>query len=202
MTSPQAADAARSRFGRPQRTHGSGVSYLEWDVAGGTLTVCEQQGIPTFRTAAGRVVRLIDTTSPAADSLFQRLEMTTPPDPDNHGTRFYFGTVEFRGNGTYQFNDSGTNVNDRGTQSGNFFVRHPAGRVAVAWSPGVTPRTPLDGRGDGEVARLTLTAADDPAATTVYAVVSLAARRRLEISGPTFRLGTVWAEHRPGRSRP
>ncbi len=164
MTPKQVADAAVERFGRPARERGSGISILEWDVAGGVLTASPHHGLPTFRTSAGRKVQLIATESRAGPNVSQSFEMVSRPDPANHDTTFWIGNVEIRPDGTYLFADANANLNDRGDQGGNFFVRHAAGHVTIEWVNGVTADTLLESASDREVARLTFAAGDDATA--------------------------------------
>jgi len=89
------------RLGQPTRDIGSGISIDQWDVAGGQLTFHPGTG-PTFKKD-GKIRWLIRTTNPAATCLFGSYQMTTIPDPANHGNCFWTGDLSLRADGKYQY---------------------------------------------------------------------------------------------------
>jgi hypothetical protein len=195
----QVLAAAIAQFGKPTRDLGSGLSIPQWDVAGGTLTVHPGRG-PTFQRTRGPVVWLIPTANRAGDQIAQGFEMYSPPDPANHGNQFWIGNVHVSPGMKYEYVDSGSNLQERGNQSRNFFILHPAGRAKIAWSKGVDAGTLLETAGDGEICRVTFTENGGEAAFEA-AIVSSAQERQLTIAGPTFVMSAGWLHFWPDPAR-
>jgi len=190
MNATQVLAEAVAEFGRPARDAGSGLRIPQWDVAGGTLTVHPGNG-PTFRTAAGRIAWLMPTSNPAGENVLQDFEMTTLPDPANHNTTFWIGNVHLTKDGTYHFTDSGSNLSQRGDQSGNFFIQHPDGRVEIVWPAQIDGNSRLEDLGDRQIARMHFVAGDGKN-DFECAVTSSTQHRRLSISAASFEMERGW----------
>jgi hypothetical protein len=198
MDAHQVLEAAVAQFGKASRNVGSGLSIPQWDIAGGVLTVHPLVG-PTFRKA-GRTTWLIPTSNPAQENLLQDFEMTTLPDPKNHGTQFWIGTVRITREGTYRFVDGGSNHRDRGDQSSNFFMTHTEGRVEIVWDHGVHAQSHLESLGQRQIARLRFTSKDGDARLEC-GVSSSAESRRLSIIASSFEMNAGWLHYWSGRKR-
>jgi hypothetical protein len=190
---------ATTEFGQPSRDIGSGLSIPQWDIAGGVLTVHPLVG-PTFRTANDRIVWLIPTSNPVSDNLLQDFEMTTLPDPANHGTRFWIGNVHITKDGTYRYVDSGSNLRERGSQSSNFFMKHPEGRVEIIYPTGVAAHSNLEDLGERQIATLRFVARDG-IPPFECSVASSAQSRRLSIVGSSFQMEAGWLNFWQNRGR-
>jgi hypothetical protein len=190
---------AIAEFGRPSRDIGSGLSIPQWDVAGGVLTVHPLTG-PTFQTADGHRLWLMPTSNPAQDNLLQNFEMTTPPDPKNHGDRFWFGNVRITTDGEYRYTDSGTNLGDRGDQSNNFFIKHPEGRVQIDYAAGVAAHSRLEEVGERQIASLRFIPRDGGPPFECK-VASSARSRSLSIAASSFELTARWLNYWPNSRR-
>lgn len=195
MNANEVLAAATAEFGQPSRDIGSGLSIPQWDIADGVLTIHPLTG-PTFRKADGRVVWLMPTTNPVRDNLLQGFKMTTRPDPQNHGTRFWIGNVQITTHGAYRYTDSGSNLRDRGDQSGNFFVKHPEGRVDIIYPVGVDTHSRLEVLGERRIASLRFIPSDGSSAFEC-SVASSAQARRLSIIGASFEMEAGWLNFWP-----
>jgi hypothetical protein len=183
----QVLPAAVARYGKPTRDIGSGLYIPQWDVAGGKLTVHPGRG-PTFELPGGQIVWLIQTVNLAGENILHSYEISTQPQSTG-GTSFWIGDVHIAADQSYRFVNSGDYFKNNGEQSGNFFLHHPAGHVAVTWSQGINASTLLESTGEREIAQLTFTD-DTKAATYQCRVVSSAKSRMLTIQDATF---TMWA---------
>jgi hypothetical protein len=182
---------AQARFGPPARDTGSGITRLQWDFDAGVLTVTDPESNPTFRFANGHTITLLPTRNEAKENILQRFEMTTLPDPTNHGTRFWIGNVHLGSDLSYRFVDSGSNHRDRGDQSANFFIRHPAGRLEITWCSGSSERALLEELGERKIARLRFVAADGGARFDCD-VVSSPESASLSMEASTFEMQARW----------
>jgi hypothetical protein len=182
------------RFGSPARDIGSGLSIEQWDVAGGVLTFHPLTG-PTF--AKDEVsTRLIRTTNPAGDCLVGSYEMTTLPDPANHGNCFWLGNVALNSEGRYRFT-GGPNGSPRPGQEDNYFMRHPEGTARVEYAAGVTPRTRLEDLADSTRVA-TVTFACDGGGSMSYMIVAHGSSMRLAFEGSeplSFRMNKGWVSY-------
>lgn len=194
----QVRAAIKARFGDPTRDAGSGLWIPQWDVAGGTLTCHPLRG-PTFTTRAGIAHWLLETNNPARDTILTQYEMSTRPDP-KHGNRFWIGDVYLDKDLNYRFVDGGQFLRERGDQSRNFFIAHPAGRVEIHWSAGIKDDTPLESAADGTIAHLVFRSATD-ASTLNCLVASSRAERSLDLQPErgewSFRFDATWAQFWP-----
>jgi hypothetical protein len=160
-SSDEVRAAIIERFGTAQRDIGSGYRIEQWDTSDGVLTFHPTMG-PIFRNPkTEKYFRLLRTTNLAASNILRSYEMTTLPDPTNHGTRFWLGNVKFGTNATYQFTDSGQNLKQRAAQTENFFMLHPAGTVEVRYLAPTTPDTLLESVAEGTtIAHLVFSSSD------------------------------------------
>jgi hypothetical protein len=197
MNAKEVLEEATAEFGKPTRDVGSGLSIPQWDIAGGVLTVHPLKG-PTFRRVGGSVVWLIPTTNAARENLLQDFEMTTLPDPTRSGTRFWIGNIRISKDEAYRYVDSGSNRDNRGDQSNNFFIHHPVGHLEITWRKGVDAQSELEALGEGKIARLRFISSDRQAVFECD-VVSSVESRRLTIVGPSFRLRAGWVHFWPKR---
>lgn len=195
----QVRAAIKARFGEPTGDAGSGLWIPQWDVAGGTL-ICHPLRGPTFTTRAGVVHWLLQTRNPARDTILTQYEMTTPPDPANHGTQFWIGDVYLDKDLNYRFVDGGSNLRDRGDQSQNLFINHPVGRVEIQWSAGMKDDTLLESAAEGTIAHLVFRSKAGAAALTCV-LNSSRAQRSLELAPErrkwSFRLVGGWKNYWP-----
>lgn len=180
------------QLGPAKRDVGSGLRIEQWDTSDGVLTFNPVTG-PTFSDAkTKRVFRLVRTTNLVRACLLQSYEMTTLP---INGTRFWLGNVEFTEDMTYRFTDSGQHPGQRGSQTENFFILYPNGKVQVRYSPPVTPDTVLESLPEGAtVAHLVFISADGKYKAT-FSITSSERSRSLDFSADkplAFMLDTAW----------
>lgn len=182
------------RFGQPARDIGSGLSIEQWDVAGGVLTFHPGTG-PTF-AKGGQTTRLMRTTNPAGDCLVGSYEMTTLPDPANHGNCFWLGNVALTPKGRYRYT-GGVSTSTRPGQEDNFFMHHPEGMARVEYAAGVTSQTRLEDLPDGTRVA-TVTFVGDGEASKSYAIVASRSSMRLAFESPeplVFRMDKGWVNY-------
>lgn len=184
-------------FGKPSRDVGSGLSIPQWDVAGGVLTYHEWVG-PTFR-AGGRTVWLIRTHNSVGDTLTGSFEMTTPPDPANHGNRFWLGNLDLHPDGTYSMKTGGSGER-QDVANASFFGKHPRGTYAVTYAEKVDKASLLEDVADGtDVVTLKFTPDQAAGAEAVYKVRAAVDERQMEIvpaeGKATFQLEKGWKNH-------
>ena len=185
------------RFGQPQRDVGSGFRIEQWDVAGGVLTFHQTLG-PTFADKkTGTTIHLLKSVNRAGANVIQSYEMTTLPDPANHGNRFWIGNLGFGPKNEYLFRDSEQNLNERGKPNGNFFLAHPRGSYRLSYAEGIGPDTPLESLAEGAlVARIVFTSTAG-GAQTEFSITSSGQGRRLSFtaaSPPPFVMDTSWRD--------
>ena len=109
------------RFGPPNRDVGSGLTILDWDVVGGDLRLTVQGGPPIFRISDGKKLWLVETENPAGDNIVSEFEMSTLPDPKNHGSRSWLGDLTLRANRKYEYTRP-----EYDSVPNNFFSDNPA----------------------------------------------------------------------------
>jgi hypothetical protein len=171
-------------FGKP-RVVGSGYRIEKWDVWGGALTFHPVTGPTFFDPQTNKHFSLLRTTNPAGANLLDSYEMTTLPDPKNHGTRSWLGNLKFGADGTYQFLDSHSNPDDRVGQRDNFFMLYPAGTVKVRYVHPVTADTLLESLPEETVvAHVDFTSADQKHQAT-FSITSSERTRRLTFGADT-----------------
>ena len=194
-SSDETRAAIIARLGPAKRNVGSGFRIEQWDLPGGVLTFHPGTG-PTFaERKTGINFHLIKTRNPAGANIFSGYEMTTVPDPKNHGNTFWIGNLKFgRGHG-YHFVDSGQNTSFRSAQDQNFFMLHPAGTVEVRYVAPTTADTLLESLAEGTtVAHLVFTSADKKARAT-FSITSSERSRWLAFGAEKplpFVMGTGW----------
>lgn len=158
--SPEVREEIITRYGPAQRDIGSGLRIEQWDLADGMLTFHPIVG-PSFKDKAGKLFWLMRTSNPVGKTILKSYEMTTLPDPDNHGNRFWLGNVKFGADGSYRFEHSDQHAGHRAKQRGNYFIENPTGSVAVRYPEGITADTLLESLPeDTLVARLEFLSAD------------------------------------------
>lgn len=186
-----------TRFGPAQRNIGSGFRIEQWDLSEGVLTFHPIVG-PSFKDQAGKLFRLMRTTNPVGKNILDSYEMTTLPDPDNYGNRFWLGNVKFGADGSYLFVDSKQHAEHRTNQRGNFFIEHPEGTVAVRYPEGITADTLLESLPeDTMVARLEFLSADGKNKAT-FSIKSSERARTLTFSAESplsFAMDTSWQNY-------
>jgi hypothetical protein len=198
MDAQQVLEAAAAQFGQPSRNVGSGLSIPQWDIADGVVTVHPLVG-PTFRRA-DKTTWLIPTSNPARENLLRDFEITTLPDPKNHGTQLWIGTVRITPEGTYRFEDGGSNLRARGDQSSNFFMSHTEGHVEIIWDLGVHAHSHLENLGHRQIARLRFTSKYGDSRLEC-SVSSSAESRRLSIIASSFEMNAGWLHYWSGGKR-
>jgi hypothetical protein len=189
-------DLITRRLGPPDRDIGSGFQIEQWDVDGGVLTFHPFAG-PTF-TREGQVTRLMRTTNPIESCLFGRYEMTTAPDPNNHGTRYWLGNLTLSAKGRYHYEDSGQNLSQRAGQKDNFFLRHSKGSAQIEYAAGLTPRKLLEDVPDGSRVATVTFLAEDGRKSAVFGIITRRGPMDLEFEGPgplPFRMHTGWKNY-------
>lgn len=129
-------------LGAAQRDIGSGFIIEQWDTPEGVLTFHPTTGPTFFESKTKKNFHLLWTTNPVRSCLFADYQMTTLPDPANHGTRYWLGTVNISVDRTYQFTDSGQFFNQRSMQIDNFFMLYPNGKFIVRYIAAITSETP------------------------------------------------------------
>ena len=139
-TPDDALRIAIERFGAPTRDTGSGLQIPQWDVAGGVLTVHPLTG-PTFFSESLKLVRLIRTHNPLGRNLVGSWEVTTLPDPDNHGTSNWIGVIELRADGAYSYRPADELMPQNRPA---FFAGHPTGIYVVKLQPPLAPDSLLE----------------------------------------------------------
>jgi hypothetical protein len=183
------------RFGPAQRDVGSGVRIEQWDIAGGVLTFHPGTG-PFFSDAKTRTyIRLLRTNNPAGANILASYEMTTLPDPANHGTRFWLGNLKFGPNATYRFTDSGQHPKQRAAQTDNFFLLHPAGTVEVRYVAPITPDTLLESVAEGATVAHLVFNSSDHKHQAAFSITSSERERRLVFGADKplpFCMDTSW----------
>jgi hypothetical protein len=188
-------DTIVERYGRPKRDIGSGIHIEQWDTSGGVLTLNQNTGPTFFDVTTQRCYHLLSTTNSVDLNLLQSYEMSTLPDPANHGTMFWLGNLEFDSGTTYRFKESGQVQNPRALQIENFFIRCPVGKVAVRYGDNVSPGTLLETLPEGAtIAHLIFTSPDGKDQAT-FSIISSERSRRLQFGGDkplTFAMDTVW----------
>lgn len=128
------------RFGPATRTVGSGIISPQWDVESGVLDY--RLGLVSFHAKGGKVVWLTATTNKALLALTTNtFEMTTMPEPQ---MRYWLGNLRLKPDSTYEFVDSGQNLDHRTGQKQNFFLTHRYGRFEIHFAPGCTGETVLE----------------------------------------------------------
>ncbi len=194
-SSDETRAAVIARLGPAKRNVGSGFRIEQWDLPGGVLTFHPGTG-PTFaEKKTGKNFHLIKTRNPAGANIFSGYEMTTVPDPKNHGNTFWIGNLKVgRGHG-YHFVDNGQNTSFRSAQDQNFFMLHPAGTVEVRYVAPTTADTLLESLAEGAtVAHLIFTSADKKAQAT-FSITSSERSRRLVFGAEKplpFAMDTGW----------
>ena len=143
QTPIQIYDTIVSFFGKPDRDNGSGLSIPEWDINGGVLVFHPSMG-PSFTDKNGSKVWLLNTENEAGENIFGRYEMFTAPFLYGNDARYWMGNLLLRADGTYEFIDSGTNLDKRDYQENNFFVNNPCGRFEIDYPLGITETTLLE----------------------------------------------------------
>ena len=144
------------------------------------------------------MTRLMQTNNLVDDCLFGRYEMTTLPDPANHGTRYWLGNLTLSTDGGYHYRDSGQNLAHRMDQDKNFFVLYPEGKALVEYAVGITGHTRLEEISDGtQIATVTFSANDGPATQAFEIITSRTSMYlRVESTGPiAFQLGKGWVNY-------
>jgi hypothetical protein len=127
------------RFGPPNRDVGSGLTILDWDVVGGDLRLTVQGGPPIFRISDGKKLWLVETENPAGDNIVSEFEMSTLPDPKNHGSRSWLGDLTLRANRKYEYTRP-----EYDSVPNNFFSDNPRGTYTATYSTGVSSITLLE----------------------------------------------------------
>jgi hypothetical protein len=178
-------------FGPAARDVGSGVSIQQWDVESGVLTL--SRGLVSFRASGRKPVWLTATVSKALPSLLaETFEMYTLPSPQ---MKYWLGNLSLRTDSRYEFVDSGSNLDHRGDQTQNLFIKHPDGRFAIHFAPGCTADTVLEHLPDGTtLGSLTFSPANDGPDVN-YEVVVYASEKRLVFSSKdalSFSMGKQW----------
>ena len=144
MTPERVRAAIISRLGPPQRNVGSGLRIEQWDIAGGALTFHPYRG-PTFSDPkTKKTLYLLPTANPVQVNLLQTYDMTTLPDPTNHRTRFWIGTLKIGTDQTYQFVESFQHIHEPRLHTETFFLRHPMGKVAIRYANSISSGTLLE----------------------------------------------------------
>ena len=168
-------DILMKELGAPTRRVGSGELHDQWDIAGGTVSFP-----PAVYRTATRTVWLLETKTELGGAIRRNFEMTTAPDPANHGNRFWIGGVELRADGSYLYSTHEANPRERRLQKGNFFIDHPRGMYEVKYREGWNEKTFLEEAGDEEkpVATLTLSAGEG-GAKAQFAIRSDGSSRQL-----------------------
>ena len=168
-----------ARLGPAKRNVGSGFRIEQWDLPGGVLTFHPRTG-PTFaERKTGKNFHLVRTKNPAGTNILAGYEMTTVPDPKNHGNCFWIGNLSFGPGPAYRFVDSGQNTSFRDAQGQNFFMLHPAGTVEIRYVAPTTADTLLESLAEGAtVAHLIFTSADKKDHAT-FSITSSERSRRL-----------------------
>ena len=186
------------RLGKPHRDVGSGVRIEQWDLPEGVLTFHPGTG-PAFADAkAGKIIRLVQTSNPAGSNILTGYEMTTTPDPKNHGTRFWLGNLEFGRGASYRFTDSGQHSGKRDGQAGNFFMLHPAGTVEIRYDAPVTADTLLETLAGGTVVAHLIFTSADRAGRATFSIRSSERDRTLAFGADTplpFAMNAGWKNH-------
>jgi len=182
------------RLGPAQRDVGSGLRIEQWDTSGGVLTFHPGTGPSFFDQKSGATFHLMRTTNPVRSNLFGNYEMTSLPDSEKHGTRFWLGNVTIGPGMTYRFADSGQFRDKRSARAGNFFMLHPAGRVEARFRAPVERGTLLESvPGESIVADLIFISDADKSRET-FSVTTSGESRYLECraQGQPFRMGKPW----------
>ena len=178
-SSDETRTAIIARLGPAKRNVGSGFRIEQWDLPEGVLTFHPGTG-PTFaERKTKKTFHLIQTKNPAGANLLSGYEMTTVPDPKNHGNCFWIGNLKFGPGKAYRFVDSGQNTTFRDAQGQNFFMQHPAGTVEVRYVAPTAADTLLESLAEGAtVAHLVFTSADKKGHAT-FSITSSERSRRL-----------------------
>jgi hypothetical protein len=185
------------QFGTADRDIGSGVSIEQWDLDGGVLTLHLLSG-PTFSLIGGDTVWLVETCNPLEENLLGSYEMTTKPDENNRGTRYWIGNLDLRKDGTYAFRDSQSNLDRRDEQNHNFFMNHPRGHYEIVYSPGLGPDTLLETLETRATLAKVTCAADGSVADRQYFILSDPHMRRLSFSAAgeiEFEMDKGWTNY-------
>ncbi|HEX3869620.1 MAG TPA: hypothetical protein VHV77_04205 [Pirellulales bacterium] len=188
---------ATSRFGPHHRDPGSGVSMPSWDIEGGTLT-CHPLSGPTYDTRNGQVVWLLQTKNPVSSNISGKYEMTTLPDPANHGNCNWIGVLNLNEGTTYRWDDANNGLR-KGDQSRNFFISHPDGNATIEYMTGITKDTLLEDAGRGTIAHIDFRATTGE--TFRCALVSSSGSRMLSLEAPGMpcQLYRYWKQHWPSK---
>ena len=166
------------QFGPADRETGSGLRIEEWDTADGVLQFHPMTGPSFFNKETGEAVFLLRTSNPVASNILGSYEMTTQPDPANHGTRFWLGNLELSADGTYTYVESGQFPELRAAQSDNFFFRHPYGKFQIIYATSITPGTLLESVAvTAPIARLAFISSEGEKA--IFSITTSKDRRRL-----------------------
>jgi hypothetical protein len=183
------------RFGFADRDVGSGFRIEKWDLSGGVLTFHPMSG-PTFVDAkTDKFFRLLRTTNLAGDNLLQRYSMMTLPDPQNNGSQYWLGSVEFGADGTYRFVDGRAFPEELAKQRDNFFVLYPAGKVVVRYAPPITAETRLETLPENSVVAHFDFTSDDGNHRATFSIKSSERFRTLAFTADqrlTFEMDTSW----------
>jgi hypothetical protein len=174
----EVATAIIKQFGPAARDLGSGVSIQQWDVESGVLTY--SLGLASFRANGGKMIWLTATVNKALLALTDdTFEMYTPPEPQ---MKYWLGNLRLKPDSTYEFLDSGQNLDHRTGQTKNFFIVHPDGRFEIHFAPGCTGDTVLERLTDGAfLCSLTFLPANGGPQVS-YDVIVYSSERRLAFS--------------------
>jgi hypothetical protein len=165
-------------FGPAARDVGSGVSIRQWDVESGVLTY--SLGSARFQTNGGSVVWLTATDSEALQAITDdTFEMTTPPEPE---MKYWLGNLGLKPDSTYEFTDSGQNLDHRAGQTQNFFIKHPHGRFGIHYALGCTDNTVLERLTDGTLLCSLSFLPTNSGPETSYDIVVYSSEKRLAFS--------------------
>lgn len=154
----------------------------QWDIAGGALTFHPYRG-PTFSDPkTKKTLYLLPTANPVQVNLLQTYDMTTLPDPTNHRTRFWIGTLKIGTDQTYQFVESFQHIHEPRLHTETFFLRHPMGKVAIRYANSISSGTLLETMPEGAtLAHLTFTAREGTEEAT-FSIISFEQQRSLEFA--------------------
>jgi hypothetical protein len=166
------------QFGPAARDVGSGVSIQQWDVESGVLTY--SLGLASFLANGGKVIWLTATANKALLALTDNtFEMYTPPEPQ---MKYWLGNLRLKPDSTFEFVDSGQNLDHRSGQTQNFFLKHADGWFEIHFAPGCTNDTVLERLTDGTfLCSLTFVSANGGPQVS-YDIIVYSSERRLAFS--------------------
>lgn len=179
------------RLGPPHRDVGSGVSIPQWDVFGGVFTYQDESGPVFVDHELGVYFQLLRTTNLVKENLLRGYEMMTLE--DSYNTQYWLGNIEFKADLSYEFTDSEFFPRLRAAQSQNYFMLHPAGKVAIRYADGIGPETKLENLPEPAlIAHLTFTSVDGKAEAT-YQIISSGRRLTFASDEPlSFDMDRSW----------